>query len=457
MDLIVRNARIYTDGIEMQGDLGISGGRVSAIGNLGDDAAEIVDAAGHLVFPGLVDLGVSPLAENGCVQQTAQDFSTLTKMALAGGVTTVVSAVSFDSEKPFADQLGEFAAADTQRAWVDFGYHMFVRQWGLDARESALSAGSSGVCSVWIARTDTLSNAPGLALVQSVVRDLPESMMAVVNPTDAVLEEHFRTQLKSENMQGLSSRNSLFPEAIEGAVLKTCGAIVRNSRAHILVNGVSGERTLRELEYMRGQRYPVSAMAKLPHLIFATERMTEETQTPDSPSFPCVWPPVRRRRHQQRLWGALESGLVSAVTSAHHPVGLKQATDSATDSLSAAEGCNGIEHLLRLMFSEGIAKWRIEAETLSVVCCADPAKLAGLYPRKGSLQIGSDADFLIFDPGRQEDIRPLQGAACFDYYAGHPCAGAIKAVYLRGTRVAGEGADTSAPRGAFLERRLALA
>lgn len=457
MDLIVRNAKICTDGIEMRADLGVVDGCVAALGMLdGVEARESVDASGCIVFPGAVDVGVSLLAENAFHAGCDVDFGVLTRMAAVGGATTIVVAAEWETEKKFEDQLERRVTADQRKAFVDFGYHVFANAWSLQHRETALNAVQSGVCSVWVARTDGLANLPGGALAHAVVRDLTDSMVAIVSPTDPVLEEYFRNSLRSLGSTGLMQRTNIFPEPIEATAMRTFGALVKGSRAHVAFLGVSGERTMQALEYLRSHDYPASAIAKLPHLAFNADTLGEESQSPVAPGIPSVWPPLRGRQHQQRLWTALDSGLVTAVSSGHHPITMKQATAGLADATRAAEGANGLEHLVPVMYSEGVSKWRIDGETLSNVCCADPAKLAGLYPRKGSLQVGSDADFVIVDPAAAHERRPFPNAGHYDFFAGMDCMGTMRAVYLRGSRIAGDGARDE-PAGRFVERRVSLA
>jgi len=457
MDLIVRNARIYTDGIEMRADLGVQGGRVALLGNLENvDARNVVDASGFLVFPGAVDIGVSTLAENSFHQASEADFALLTRMAASGGATTIVVAAEWDPEQKFDEQLERRTVADQKSAWVDFGYHAFLDTWSMAHREMMQNASQSGVASAWIARTDSLAKLPGGALAHAVTRELPDSVMAVVSPTDPMLEEYFRNQLRDLGTTGLMHRANIFPEPIEATVLRTYGALLKGSRAHVLLLGLAGERSLQALEYMRTHGYPVSGAVKLPHLVFNADTLNEESQSPVAPGIPSLWPPLRGRQHQQRLWNALDSGLVTAVSSGHHPVTMKQATASLADATRAPEGASGLEHLMPLAFSEGVSKWRIDPETLSTVCCADPAKLAGLYPRKGSLQVGSDADLVVVDPTAAHERRTFPGAGHYDFYAGMECMGTVRAVYLRGTRIAGDGASGE-PGGRFVERRVSLA
>ncbi|MCB2156589.1 amidohydrolase family protein [bacterium] len=453
IDLLIRNTTLVTDGLEMRADLGVTDGVVTHIGQLnGTEAAETLDGTGKYVLPGLVDLGVSLLGEGEFYPPSRHSVAELTSEALAGGITTMITAQSWDLRGNFTEDLARRQAEDEETASIDFGYHYFVEDWSEDRRRHLRSALGNGLSSVWIARAGLSSPLPGGTLIHAVMRELPESSYAITTPSDPLFEHYFRTDLRSGGRIGPKYYTRVFPEWIEASMLRSYDALLHEARSRLVVLGLSCPESLVELQRLRERGTRLIGGAKLPHMVLNTDMLNEETAA----ILPFAWPPLRGRGAQHALWSALDDGLLNMVSSAHHPRTVEEVREGQKDAMSAEGGGTGITHLLPLLHSEGVAKWRLTLESLSQCACADPAKLAGLYPRKGSLQIGSEADLVILDPSKSYRIQPA-GAAVghYDPYAGIEVSGTVEAVYLRGHRVFGNGADP-APQGRFLEGTVSL-
>ena len=453
IDLLIRNTTIVTDGLEMRADLGVTDGIVTHIGQLeGVEAGEILDGSGKFVLPGLVDLGVSLLGEGAYYAPSRHQIAELTAEALAGGVTTIVAAQDWDPKANFSEDLARRQAEDEELASIDFAYHYFVSDWSEDRRRHMRGALGSGLSSVWIARADLNSPLPGGTLIHAVMRELPESSYAITAPSDPLFERYFRADLRSGGRIAPKYYTNVFPEWIEASMLRSYDALLRETRSRLVVLGLSCPESLVELQRLRESGTKLIGGAKLPHLVLNTDMLNEETAA----ILPFAWPPLRNRSAQHALWSGLEDGLMNVVSSSHHPRTVEEVREGQKDAMSAQGGGTGIAHLLPLLHSEGVSKWRLSLESLSQCACADPAKMAGLYPRKGSLQIGSEADLVILDPGKSYRIQPAGAAnSHYDPYAGIEVAGSVEAVYLRGRRVLGTGADPQ-PRGRFLEGTVSL-
>ena len=166
-------------------------------------------------------------------------------------------------------------------------------------------------------------------------------------------------------------------------------------------------------------------------------------------------PPLRTPSDQKALWSGLEQGLIHTVATDHCPFCLKQKELGKDDFSRIPNGAPGIEHRLELMFCEGVLKKRISLNRMIEVCCANPAKIFGLYPRKGTLAVGSDADIVIFDPYEQHIISAESHHMNCDYsaYEGWPLTGRVKTVLLRGNVVIEDNkCHAKAGSGIFLSR-----
>ncbi|MEQ8821487.1 MAG: amidohydrolase family protein [Sumerlaeia bacterium] len=459
LDLLVKGATIVTDGVEFRADLGVSNGRVSHLGSLSEDSAsEVIDASGKVLLPGFVELAVSPLEDAPYAPAApGQDLAALTAQAALGGVTSLIVARAWNASRPFADELAEVRERDAARAAVDFGYHYFISDWSADRRRHLRLALTAGVPSVWIPRAG-VEAAPAAALHYAVLRDLPANCLAVTTLSDPGLEAFLRSELKANGQLAAAHHGAIFPEWLETEALRRLDAVARGARARLLVAGLTCPRSLAEFAALRDANGVLCGAASLAHLCFNLDQMEEET----TPRLPFAWPPLRPRSAQQALWNALDDGLLQVATSLHRPVAASAYAASLKDASTALDGSSALPHFAPMLYGEGAAKLRMGTESLSLCACADPAKLAGIYPRKGTLQIGADADFLIFDPNA-DHVRPgipaKLGPETHDAFAGLECAGALEGVFLRGESIAGEMSSAATPHppsGRFLDRQMAV-
>lgn len=453
MVIVIRDTTIVSDGTEVHADIAFADGKVAAVGRLGGLEADVrIDGRGKVVMPGLVDVGVNLCAESKRLPASDQGLASLSADAAAGGVTTMVMAAEFDPANPLAEEVARRKAADAELSRVDYSYHCFIADWNEARRRQVRALVAAGVPSVWLANTDLGAEWPGVALAQAVVRELPEGTVAIAHATDPLVENALRKGLITASQTSAKAWTNVFPEEVEACALRTLAGLTRGARARVLLLGVSNNEALQELMSVREKGSTMVAAAKISHLVQSTDQLEEDAAS----LIPLVWPPLRGRGEQTSLWSALEDGLLGIVTSAHRPRRLDEMKKAQADAFSTPGGSSGLGHLLPLLLSEGVTKWRLSLETLSQCAAADPAKLAGLYPRKGTLQIGADADFVVLNMTETRALEPAGEGAYFDPYAGMEATGTIESVYVRGHCVLGAAAEES-PCGQFVERRVSLA
>jgi dihydropyrimidinase len=453
MDIVFKGATIVSDGTEVLADLAVKNGRIAAIGELdGIEAAETVDAHGRTLLPGLVDIGVSTSRENDCWPESPQPMESLTCDALQGGVTTIVMPVSFATDRPLADELAELREVHAATARTDFSYHYLLSDWSEARRGSLRQATAAGVPSVWIANEGMSSGFPGNLLLTVAMREMPRDSLVITRPSDPVLESFFRRDLAVAGMKGAKHYEAILPAHVEAGAIQRLGMLMEGAQATVLLMGVSCRRALRSLQMLRENAVPLHAAVSIAHLALGTGCLDAQP----AGVLPLTWPPLRGEEEQRSLWNALEDGLLGVVTSGHHPCTQEEVTAAQGNAVEAPGGAAGLGHLLPLLLGEGVSKFLLSLETLSVVAAADPAKMAGLYPRKGCLQIGSDADIVVCNTAEETTLaRAGNGIDYHDPYAGRECVGRIEAVYLGGKLATGE--DDATPQGRYLERRVSLA
>ncbi|MCC6547994.1 amidohydrolase family protein [Candidatus Sumerlaeota bacterium] len=425
----------------MTGDLAVRDGVVKAIGDLSSmQAGCVVPCDGKVLLPGAVDLGLN-LGDGGVFDpKTGASFAQATRHAALGGVTTLISAIELDEKIGPAASAKAQAETDMQRAFVDFGYHALLSSWGDNHDAFAREAVGAGISSFWLARNGAASVQPGSALLLAAVQKLPEESLAIASCWDASFcDKHARK----------NGNGDLYADDREAAFAASLESLADVGACRILLNGVSSARALESLAHAREVCNRIAASCQLTNLVY-----TEA----DGDAAPKVWPPLGTRADQQALYAAVEEGIVSAITSGHKPRASSELA-AARSQRSLLVGAPALAHFIPALHSEGVLKWRLSLSGLSFAACAEPAKLAGLYPRKGSLQIGSDADIVVFDPsqacnGGDSDSFALSSIP--NPYAALKLNGRVTDVFVRGQQVVDGGELTQNVQGAFLVRRLSL-
>lgn len=449
MDLLLSNGTIVTDGLEINADIAIRDGVVAIIGDLsGVSASREIDCSGKVILPGAVDLGLNLLDDGPFDLESGAGFSLATREAALGGVTTLVATMEVDAEDDVAACVQTQSEADSRKAWVDYSYHLLINNWSPNRGKQITQALSAGVSSGWLARTSLESKLPAPMLFLSAIEEIPEDFLLVVSPYLSTLSQFSLNKLMSQSPFPNRQWKEAFPESYEVSAVQTIAHLANAARCRILFNGISTNAALSALQAARENNGQIAGACFIHHLFFTDG---------DGDTLPRLWPPCRTKQDQHALFNALEDGLLSAVTSGHKPRTQKEATSPVPGPGLPMVGATSLSHYLPILHGEGVTKWRITPATLSLCACADPAKLAGCYPRKGSIQPGSDADLVILDPQDASSPTPLAGSGEFaDPYQDHGFPGRIEHVFLRGVEITNRDGLGETPHGRFVERRLAL-
>lgn len=426
-DLVIRGGTILRPEGALVCDLGIRGERIEAIG-VGLAGHRIVDAAERLVLPGAIDVHTHMAAPAGGAT-SADDFASGTRAAAAGGVTTIIDFTVAANGSNLGDDIAQ-RIAEAEAAHVDVALHAEIIGWGPGREHEIEAAVQAGVTSFkfYMAygsldqRSDSgallhafraIAEAGGLAMVHAEDDPIIDSMLARLTPTD------------KRSMQSLPRTR---PALCEGAAVAQAIYLAEKTGVRLHICHVSSALGVEAL--MRGQRNGVRVTGETcPHYLLLTDAVYE---TRDAAQF-SVMPPLRRNSDREALWHALHNGVLSCVATDHCP--FQRAQKHLTTSFQDLPyGFPGVETLLPLVYSEGVAQDRLTLDDLVRVLADAPARIFGLAPGKGRLTIGSDADLVLFDPTAEWTIAAdaLHMNTDFSPYDGRHVRGAVVATLSRG-------------------------
>jgi dihydropyrimidinase len=419
-DLVVRRAHVVTAADTFECDLGVRDGRIAALADAlpaGAGAREI-DAAGRFVTPGGVDAHCHLDQPMPAPMRMADDFASGTRSAACGGTTTVIPFAAQVKGHTLRAAVDDYHRRADGRAAVDYAFHLIVSDATPAVLEEELPAlVTEGYTSFKIYMTyDDLKLPDGqiLSLLEVARREGAMAMIHAEN-ADAIafLTERLVAQGRTApRFHGLSRPMPVEREATHRAI--TMSELVD---VPILIVHVSGAEAVEQIRWARGKGLNIFAET-CPQYLFLTQR---HLGLEGFHGAMCVCsPPPRDEANQQVIWDGLADGLFTLVSSDHAPFNYE---DPAGKKLGGGEpafpyipnGIPGLETRLPLLFSAGVLGGRLTAQQFVALTATQPARLYGLYPRKGTIAIGSDADLVIWDTGAPRPIRNADLHHAVDY------------------------------------------
>jgi dihydropyrimidinase len=449
-DLVVRHGTIVTPGRREQADVGIASGRIAQLGGTMTGAGEI-DASGLLVIPGGIDAHVHLM----CAQFTAavaaaepgepvwaDDFWTGSLAAIAGGITTVGNMTFAMPGESMTQAVARDMAGARAEAAVDWFLHPVLTGLGEAelAEVAALAAGGHPSIKLFLSDPRFAAGTPGLAEVVAAAGRA--GSLTLVHCEDAQMLERAGRELIEAGRGAVG----YFPDArtvgAEVSAVEAAIGLAARTGSPVYIVHLSSAAALDRCRQARAAGLPVYVETRPLYLHLTQSRFTE----PDAAKYTGA-PPLREQADRDALWRGLAAGDVDTLCSDHAPWTLDAKLDPALDVLTARQGVADLETLMPMLFSEGVVAGRITLDQFVALTSARAARLFGLYPRKGAIAVGSDADLTLWDPGEQRVINgaAMASRARYSVYDGWPVTGWPRFVIRRGQPVLADGQCTAQP------------
>jgi dihydropyrimidinase len=456
-DIIIRGGTVITDSATVRADVGIRGEQIAAIGiDLPPGASEI-DARGKLVMPGGVDshAHIEQFSSNGL--QTSDDWESATRSAAFGGTTTVIAFAAQHLGLNLAQVVEEYTAQARKGAVIDYAFHMIIA----DPTEATLKEHLPALIKTGHSSIKVFMTYDRVRLHDEQLLDV----MAVARENGALVCVHAENHgMLSWMGKRLIARGYVEPKyhAASHPRLAETEAITRViAMAELLdqplmifhVSTVEGAAVVREA---RGRGLKIFAET-CPQYLFLSK---EDLDRPglEGAKWMCS-PPVREKTDQEALWRALALGDLQTISSDHAPYAYdetgKLKAGPRANFKQIANGLPGIEARLPLLFDAMVSKGRMGAEKFVELTAAAPARIYNLYPRKGCIAVGADADIVVWDPDKRVTIEDsmMHDKTGFTPFVGRTVQGWPEVVLRRGLAIVRDGALKGQPgSGQFLPR-----
>lgn len=459
-DTILHGGTVVTADGASKLDVAIRGERIAAVGrNLTAKAAAstvVRDVTGKLVFPGFLDVHVH-LELPFCGTVSSDDWTSGTRAAARGGVTTLIDFAIPYAGETLRDAFDNWKSKAERKAAVDYCFHLAITDWdrhgpempamvelGCPTFKEFMIYASEGWQSDDRAIFGALEQCKRLGAMLLIHAESPRVLDELISRhhTDALMQKY------GARLHAITRPNFLEAEAIERAI-----AWSRATGGRLYIVHMSTSEGADLIRRAQAEGVDVYAETCAQYLVL-DDRVFEGD---DGHLFACC-PQVKKKRDQERLWHGLKRGEVSVVSTDTCTFTREQKAMWNGDWTKIPMGLPGLETLIPILYTHGVLKGRLSLKELAAKCATNPAKLMGLYPKKGTIRAGSDADLVVIDPKRRTkvDWRTMETNADWSPYQGWSLAGFAETTFSRGRAIVEQGMFVGEPGwGQWLPRRKA--
>ncbi len=454
MSLLIKNGRIITASQDYTADIFIEGEVINTIGkNLRMKADETINATGMMVFPGGIDPHVH-LDMPFMGTYSSDNYETGTRAALHGGTTTVIDFVLQTQGKSLRHALEQWQSRANGNCLGDYSFHMAVTDFNDNTRqEIAEMVEKEGITSfkTFMAYKGALmiDDRQMVGLMQEVKKC---GGMVTVHATNGDMIDYLVAKHRAEGKLSPLYHYLSQPEITESEASGRFADMAIYTGVPGYIVHLTCEGALNHIRDATKRNQKVFAETCIQYLILDASLYEKNFEG-------AKWvmsPPLRQKKDQASLWAGINQGLVQVVATDHCPFKWEQKKMGEKDFSKIPNGHPAIENRMELLYSEGVGKGKISLNKYVEVTSTNAAKIFGMFPKKGCIAVGSDADLLIFDPKEKHSLSAATHHMNVDYsaYEGWKLKGKCKTTILRG-KVAIDNGKVCIPKGygQFVKRK----
>jgi dihydropyrimidinase len=455
-DLIIANGTVATAADVFKADIGIRDGRIVQIGGDMGDATRVIDATGRYVLPGGIDSHVHIAQPSGPGIVMADDFDSATRAAAFGGNTTVMPFCLQERGQSLTAAFRDYRKK-AEGAHVDFGFHMIVTDptpQVLGQELPALIAEGQRSVKVFMTYEAMRLDDAGILATMEVARRHGAKVMVHCENEDVIAFLAARAAAAGDIAPRAHATTR--PVAAEREATHRALTLAEVVDVPIVIVHVSNGAAIDEIARARARGVNITAETCPQYLVLEADDLARDNW--EGAKFVCS-PPPRDTAEQQNCWRGIQTGLFDLFSSDHCPFRYeddqgKRNPAGLRSFRHIPNGIPGIETRLPILFSEGVMKGRIDLTRFVALTSTNHARTYDMYPRKGTIAIGADADITIWDPQIRRTIRhaELHDAADYSPYEGFEVTGWPETVILRGIVIVEGGTMTARAIGTEVPR-----
>ena len=433
-------------------DVLVDGEKIAAVGEgLAVDGAKVVDVRGKLLFPGFIDAHTH-FDLDVCNTTTADNFDTGTRSAIHGGTTMVIDFACPNKGETLGYGLDLWHKKADGRSSCDYSFHMTIDDWNEGIKNEIPAMFAAGIPSFKMYMTYPAMMIGDQDLFSALLELKKYGGIAGVHCENAGVIDALIAQHKAEGKTAPSSHPECRPNPLEAEAVAHLLRIAEVADVPIVIVHLSTKEALLEVMHARerGQKVYVETC---PHYLLLDDSVYDQEDYSASARYICA-PPMRKKEDQAVLWKALANGSIQTVSTDHCSFTLKQKDAGRGDFTKIPGGLPGVETRGEVVYTIAASEKKLSLAGVCRALSENPAKLYGLFPRKGVIAAGSDADIVVYDPGASHVLRgaELLSKAGYTPFEGFRTNGGIAKVYLRGSLQVDGGKVIGGKMGEYLKR-----
>ena len=411
----------------VQADVLIDGEQIAAVGTSLGPADQGIDAGGRYVLPGGVDVHthMELATPNG---MACDDFVTGTRAAACGGTTTIVDYAGHERGESLLAGLARWHARAAGHTHIDYAFHMMISEVNDQVLAELASLADVGVTSIKI-----FMAYPGVYMIDDaqiyrILREAGLGILTAVHAENGAVIEELRREYVTAGQTGPRYHAASRPALLEGEATGRLITLAELAGAPVYIAHLSATQALAAVHAARDRGQRVYAET-CPQYLFLDEGLLSG---PDGARYVCS-PPLRTKTARHALWRGLQRGDLDVVATDHCPFTAAQKARGERDFTLIPNGLHGVEERLVLLY-QGVVAGHISLARWVELSATGPARLFGLYPRKGAVVPGADADLVVFDPAAEHVLSAAAHHSAADYsvYEGMAVRGRADVVMQRG-------------------------
>lgn len=452
MKYLFKNGTVVSGRGTRRADVLVENEKILQVGrNLSDPLARAIDVSGKLLMPGFIDAHTH-FDLDVCNTTTADDFDSGTKSAIRGGTTTIVDFACPNKGESLHHGLNLWHRKADGKCWCDYGFHMTIDDWNAEIEKEIDDMYAAGISSFKMYMTYPAMMIGDEAMYKALKKLKEKGGICGVHCENCGVINALIEEKKATGEMGVSSHPETRPDFLEAEAVSRLLRIAQAVDIPVVIVHLTNAATLAEVTAARrrGQKVYVETC---PQYLVLDDSVYYNEDFSRAARYVCA-PPLRKPEDCRALWAGLRKGDIQTISTDHCAFTLAQKDAGRGDFTKIPGGLPGVEARGELVYSFGVTTRKISLATMCKVLSENPAKLYGMFPRKGVIAPGADADIVVYDPQADHILRAedMVSRAGYTPYEGFVTHGSVSQVWLRGKLMVENGHVIGEQEGQYIVR-----
>ena len=452
MKYLFKNGTVVSGRGTRRADVLVEDEKILQVGrNLCDPLARVVDVTGKLLMPGFID-SHTHFDLDVCNTTTIDDFDSGTKSAIRGGTTTIVDFACPNKGESLHHGLELWHKKADGKCWCDYGFHMTIDDWNEEIEKEIDDMYAAGISSFKMYMTYPAMMIGDEAMYKALKKLKEKGGICGVHCENSGVINALIAEKKAAGQMGVSSHPETRPDFLEAEAVSRLLRIAQAVDIPVVIVHLTNAATLAEVTAARRRGQKVYVETCPQYLVLDDSVYYNEDYT-RAAHYVCA-PPIRKAEDCRALWAGLRKGDIQTISTDHCAFTLEQKDAGRGDFTKIPGGLPGVEARGELVYSFGVATRKISLATMCKALSENPAKLYGMFPRKGIIAPGADADIVVYDPQADHILRAedMVSRAGYTPYEGFVTRGCVSQVWLRGNLMVENGHVIGQQMGRYMVR-----